>query len=80
MLWYGIAAILIMLGGSGAAPATGSEEPMPAVPGFNERLNQALGAEGGVQVYQDSAGMSARSSILPGVSVSLPFNRRRVRG
>jgi hypothetical protein len=28
----------------------------PAQPGFNERLNQALGSEGGVQVYQDAAG------------------------
>ncbi|MBD0316318.1 MAG: hypothetical protein ICV75_06475 [Nitrospiraceae bacterium] len=28
----------------------------PRIPGFNERLNQALGSEGGVQVYQDGAG------------------------
>jgi hypothetical protein len=32
------------------------DEPLTPVPGFNERLNQALGAEGGVQVYQDTAG------------------------
>ncbi len=31
-------------------------EPPETVPGFNERLSQALGAEGGVQVYQDTAG------------------------
>jgi hypothetical protein len=31
-------------------------EPPQVVPGFNERLNQALGGDGGVQVYQDAAG------------------------
>ena len=33
-----------------------SEEPPPQAPGFNERLNQALDSEGGVQVYKDPAG------------------------
>lgn len=33
-----------------------AEEPPSQVPGFNERLNQALGSEGGVQVYKDPAG------------------------
>ena len=33
-----------------------AEEPPPQVPGFNERLNQALGSEGSVQVYKDPAG------------------------
>jgi hypothetical protein len=33
-----------------------AEEPPSQVPGFNERLNQALGSEGGVQVYKDHSG------------------------
>lgn len=33
-----------------------SEEQPPQAPGFNERLNQALGSDGGVQVYMDPDG------------------------
>ena len=33
-----------------------AEEQAPFIPGFNERLNQALGYEGGVQVYMDADG------------------------
>ena len=33
-----------------------SEEQPPQAPGFNQRLNQALGSEGGVQVYKDPEG------------------------
>jgi len=33
-----------------------AEEPPSQTPGFNERLNQALGSEGGVQVYKDPEG------------------------
>ncbi len=36
------------------SPPAEAEEPR--VPGFNERLNQFLGSEGGVQVYQDAHG------------------------
>jgi hypothetical protein len=32
------------------------EEQPPRAPGFNERLNQALGSEGGAQVYKDPEG------------------------
>ena len=32
------------------------EEQLPQAPGFNERLNQALGSEGGAQVYMDPEG------------------------
>lgn len=32
------------------------EEQPPHAPGFNERLNQALGSEGGAQVYKDPEG------------------------
>ena len=33
-----------------------SEAQPPLAPGFNERLNRALGSEGGVQVYKDPEG------------------------
>lgn len=33
-----------------------SEEETAAPPGVNERLDQAIGSEGGVQVYQDPDG------------------------
>ncbi len=33
-----------------------SDELPPRVPGFNERLNEALGTEDGVQVYMDPEG------------------------
>ena len=33
-----------------------SEEQPPQAPGFSERLNQVLGSEGGVQVYEDPEG------------------------
>lgn len=33
-----------------------TEEQPPQVPGFNERLKQALGSEGGAQVYKDPEG------------------------
>lgn len=33
-----------------------SEAPTPQAPGVNERVNQALGPEGGVQVYMDPDG------------------------
>ena len=32
------------------------EEQPPSAHGFNERLNQALGSEGGAQVYKDPEG------------------------
>lgn len=52
---YGIALSLFMGGGTWPNLAIAADES-PAVPGFNEQLNQALGSEGGVQVYQDAAG------------------------
>lgn len=39
-----------------SAPGVAAALDQPTQPGFNERLNQALGSEGGVQVYQDAAG------------------------
>ena len=47
---------LAIVGLSWASMLLAAEEPPSQVPGFNERLNQALGSEGGVQVYKDPAG------------------------
>ena len=48
--------VLVVVGVSWASMLLAAEEPPSQVPGFNERLNQALGSEGGVQVYKDPAG------------------------
>jgi hypothetical protein len=47
---------LAIVGVTWASMLLAAEEPPSQVPGFNERLNQALGSEGGVQVYKDPAG------------------------
>ena len=51
-----IGIVLVIVGMSWASMLLAAEEPSSQVPGFNERLNQALGSEGGVQVYKDPAG------------------------
>ena len=51
-----IGIVLVIVGVSWASMLLAAEEPPSQVPGFNERLNQALGSEGGVQVYKDPAG------------------------
>lgn len=48
-----------------------AEEPPATLPGFNQRLNEALGSESGVQVYQDADG-----SV--GTIIDLPGGERRV--
>jgi hypothetical protein len=48
--------VLAIVGVTWASMLLAAEEPRSQVPGFNERLNQALGSEGGVQVYKDPAG------------------------
>lgn len=53
---YPTAILLFIAGCSQPVMTAMADEPPAPVPGFNERLNQALGEEGGVQVYQDSAG------------------------
>ena len=53
---YKTGVFLVIIGVSWASVPIAAEEPPPQVPGFNERLNQALGSEGGVQVYKDPAG------------------------
>ena len=51
-----IGIVLVIVGVAGPSMLLAAEEPPSQVPGFNERLNQALGSEGGVQVYKDPAG------------------------
>jgi len=53
---YKLRIFLVTVGMSWASMLLAAEEPPSQVPGFNERLNQALGSEGGVQVYKDPAG------------------------
>ena len=53
---YKLGIVLVIVGMSWASMLLAAEEPSSQVPGFNERLNQALGSEGGVQVYKDPAG------------------------
>lgn len=53
---YKLGIFLATVGMSWASMLLAAEEPPSQVPGFNERLNQALGSEGGVQVYKDPAG------------------------
>jgi hypothetical protein len=53
---YKLGICLATVGMSWASMLLAAEEPPSQVPGFNERLNQALGSEGGVQVYKDPAG------------------------
>lgn len=53
---YKLGIVLAIAGMSWASMLLAAEEPPSQVPGFNERLNQALGSEGGVQVYKDPAG------------------------
>jgi hypothetical protein len=43
-----------------------ADEKDPAIAGFNERLNQVLGSEGGVQVYVDKNGMVGTVIDPPG--------------
>jgi hypothetical protein len=53
---YKLGIFLATVGMSWTSMLLVAEEPPSQVPGFNERLNQALGSEGGVQVYKDPAG------------------------
>ncbi len=53
---YKLGIFLAVVGMSWTSMLLAADEPPSQVPGFNERLNQALGSEGGVQVYKDPAG------------------------
>ena len=57
---------LVIIGVSWAGMLLADEEPLPQRPGFNERLNQALGSEGGVLVYKDPAGNVGTILDIPG--------------
>jgi hypothetical protein len=51
-----MAVFLALVGAAWPSMLFASEEQPPQAPGFNERLNQALGPEGGAQVYMDPEG------------------------
>jgi hypothetical protein len=53
---YQMTVMVVMLGLAWPAMLPASEEQPPQTPGYNERLNEALGSEGGVQVYMDTEG------------------------
>ena len=57
------------------------EEEVPSTPGVNERLNRALGPEGGVQVYMDPEGNVGTVIDQPGgdrkVTVQPPQSQSR---
>jgi hypothetical protein len=53
---YKLGVFLALAGVGWSSMLFAAEEQRPQVPGFNERLNRALGSEGGVQVYKDPAG------------------------
>ncbi len=56
MCMYLLAVMVAMSGLAGPIALLASENHPPHTPGFNERLNEALGTEGGVQVYMDPEG------------------------
>jgi hypothetical protein len=75
---YKLVVFLVMVGVAWASMLLAAEEPPPHVPGFNERLNQVLGSEGGVQVYKDPEGNVGTILDPPGgtrrVTVQPPQN------
>ena len=63
---YRIAVFLAMMGTAYPSMLLASEEQAFQEPGVNERLNQALAGEGGVQVYKDPKGNVGTIIDLPG--------------
>lgn len=53
---YLLALMIALLEPSGPASLVASEQTPAAAPGYNERLDKALGSQGGVQVYMDPEG------------------------
>jgi hypothetical protein len=53
---YRFALLAALLGLAWPITAFALEEQLPQTPGVNERLNNVLGSEGGVQVYMDPEG------------------------
>ena len=63
---YKTGVFLVIFGVTWPSMLLAAEEPPSQVLGFNERLNQALGSEGGVQVYKDPAGNVGTILDIPG--------------
>jgi len=63
---YKTGVFLVIFGVTWPSMLLAAEEPPSQVPGINERLNQALGSEGGVQVYKDPAGNVGTILDIPG--------------
>ncbi len=63
---YKMVVFLVIVGAPLPSMLLASEEQPPQVPGFNERLTQALGSEGGAQVYKDSEGNVETILVPPG--------------
>jgi hypothetical protein len=53
---YKMTVFLALVGVAWPSMLLAVEEQPPHAPGFNERVNQALGSEGGAQVYMDPEG------------------------
>jgi hypothetical protein len=64
MALHWVVLMLIIVGGPALRRV--ADQPPPVMPGVNERLNEALGSEGGVQVYQDPAGNVGTVIDIPG--------------
>jgi hypothetical protein len=59
MAMFKLGVFLVIRGLAWPSLVLAAEEQPPQIPGFSERLNQALGSEGGVQVYKDPEGWRA---------------------
>jgi hypothetical protein len=53
---YRLVVLLVIVGAAWPSMLLALEEQPIQEPGFSERLNQALGSEGGAQVYKDPEG------------------------
>jgi hypothetical protein len=75
---YKTAVFLAIVGVAWPRTLLACEELPPQAPGVNERLNQALGSEGGAQVYMDPEGNVVTILNPPGgeprVTVQPPQN------
>ena len=71
MAMYRLVVLLVIVGAAWPSMLLALEEQPIQEPDFNERLNQALGSEGGAQVYKDPEG-NVESILDP------PSGERRV--
>ena len=63
---YRLVVLLAIVGAAWPSTLLALEEQPVQEPDFNERLNQALGSEGGAQVYKDPEGNVESILDLPG--------------